>query len=159
VITDPTVIKEAISTFIAMAAEKLRAQGSCAARLSLFLHNRERIGSCITQSLPLPTAYTPDLITLALHLFETLYTPGEGYRKAGIMLQELVSEKNLQLDFFEKPKNQKLMKLIDRINKVHGDGTLFFGAEGTNNGWAQIRKNVSPRFTTCWDDLLTIDLT
>ena len=53
------------------------------------------------------------------------------------------------------------MKLVDRVNTLHGDRTIFFGAEGTQRAqrsWASVKKNVSPHFTTQWDELLTIQL-
>ncbi len=80
------------------------------------------------------------------------------------MLQDFVSDKEIQLNFFAKPQNKKLMKLVDRINRIHGDGTLFFGAEGTdksdksNKSWHPVKKNISSHFTTRWDELLTIQL-
>ncbi len=149
-------LKEAVATFVATAAEKLRAQDSLALRLTVFLYDHDRHGSSITTTLSMPTSFTPDLIHNAHALLETLYIPGKGYKKAGIMLQELTSDKEVQLNFFKNPKSTKLMKLVDKVNLLHGDGTLFFGAEGTQPKWPSVRKNVSPRYTTRWDDLLTI---
>lgn len=151
-------LKEAVATFVATAAEKLRAQDSLASRLTVFLYDQDRHGSSITTTLSIPTSYTPDLIQKAHELLESLYNPGKGYKKAGIMLQELTSDKEVQLDFFKNPKSNKLMKLVDKVNLLHGDGTLFFGAEGTKPKWSSVRKNVSPRFTTRWDNLLTIQI-
>jgi DNA polymerase V len=106
----------------------------------------------------MPTAFTPALIHHALRLLQLLFVPDKGYKKAGVMLQEIVSDKEVQLDFFTDPRNVKLMKLVDRINALHGDRTIFFGAEGTQRAWASVKKNVSPHFTTQWDELLTIQL-
>jgi DNA polymerase V len=151
-------LKEAVASFIAIAAEKLRAQESMSSRLSVFVYDKERRAESASCNLSMPTAFTPDLIHHALRLLQLLFVPDKGYRKAGVMLQEIVSDKEVQLDFFTDPRNVKLMKLVDRINMLHGDRTIFFGAEGTQRSWASVKKNVSPHFTTQWDELLTIQL-
>ncbi len=154
-------LKEAVASFIAIAAEKLRAQESMSSRLSVFVYDKERRAESASCNLSMPTAFTPDLIHHALRLLQLLFVPDKGYRKAGVMLQEIVSDKEVQLDFFTDPRNVKLMKLVDRINTLHGDRTIFFGAEGTQRAqrsWASVKKNVSPHFTTQWDELLTIQL-
>ena len=51
----------------------------------------------------MPTAFTPDLIHHALRLLQLFFVPDKGYRKAGVMLQEIVSDKEVQLDFFTDP--------------------------------------------------------
>lgn len=161
VVTSLDEIKEAVASFIAVAAEKLRAQESLSSRLTVFVYDKERRAESASCSLSIPTSFTPDLIHHALRLLTHLYVPEKGYRKAGVMLQEIVSEKETQLDFFSKPRSSKLMKLVDRINNLHGDGTLFFGAEGTpasKGSWSSVKKNISPHFTTQWDDFLTIQL-
>lgn len=158
VVTSIEEIKEAIASFIAIAATKLRSQESMASRLTVFVYDRDRRVESATTTLSIPTSFTPDLIHHAFRLLELLFVPAKGYRKAGVMLQEIVSDKEVQLDFFADPRNKDLMKLVDRINRIHGDGTIFFGAEGTQKAWASIRKNVSSHFTTSWDELLTIHL-
>ena len=158
VVTELGELKEAIASFIAIACEKLRAQASTASRLSVFLYDRERHAESATTTLTIATAFTPDLIQHAHRLLQILYLPGKGYRKAGVMLQEIISDKETQLDFFVEPRTSELMKLVDRINQIHGDGTIFFGAEGTHQTWAAVKQNVSSHFTTQWDELLTIQL-
>ena len=151
-------LREATASFMAIAARKLREQGSAALHLSVFICDKEQGTQSASTSLSIPTSFTPDLIQHAHRLLSHLYTPGSSYKKAGVMLQDFVSAKEIQLDFFAQPRNEKLMKLVDKVNQTHGSGTLFFGAEGTHKSWAPIKKNISPRFTTEWDELLTIEL-
>ncbi len=151
-------LQEAIASFVAIAARKLRAQESAALRLSVFLYDKDRRAESASTSLTTPSSFTPELIHVAHCLLHRLFVPGKSYKKAGIMLQDFVSDKEIQLDFFAKPQNEKLMKLVDKINLVHGNGTLFFGAEGTDKSWSPVKKNISSHFTTKWDELLTIQL-
>ncbi len=158
VVTELEVLKEAIASFISIAGTKLRSQDSAASRLSVFLYDKERRSESATTQLSCPTSFTPDLIYHAHRLLQLLFVPDKGYRKAGVTLQDFVSDKEIQLDFFANPRNKKLMKLVDTINQTLGERSLFFGAEGTKKSWAPIKKNVSSHFTTQWDELLTIEL-
>lgn len=158
VVTSLEELQEAVASFMALAASKLRAQESMASSLSVFVYDKERRVESASTTLSIPTAFTPDLIHHALRLLRLLFVPQKGYRKAGVTLQEIVSDKETQLDFFASPRNKELMKLVDRINHLHGRGTIFFGAEGVLKSWSSVKKNVSSHFTTQWDELLTIQL-
>lgn len=158
IVTSLEDLKEAVASFISIAARKLREQESAALHLCVFVYDKEKGMQSASTNLSIPTSFTPDLIHHAHRLLTHLYTAGNSYKKAGVMLQDFVSSKEIQLNFFAQPRNEKLMKLIDKVNQTHGNGTLFFGAEGTQKSWASVKKNVSSRFTTEWDELLTIEL-
>ena len=38
----------------------------------------------------------------------------------------------------------------------YGRDTVTFAASGIRRAWRLRREHVSPRFTTCWDELLTV---
>ncbi|MEO1692424.1 MAG: DUF4113 domain-containing protein, partial [Cyanobacteria bacterium J06631_6] len=50
-------------------------------------------------------------------------------------------------------KQQRLIKTVDRLNSTMGRNTVFWGVSGTNKSWITKRDNVSPRYTTSWDEL------
>jgi DNA polymerase V len=56
-----------------------------------------------------------------------------------------------------KEKRLKAMKAFDAINQRFGPDAMQFAAEG-KQGWRMKRGNVSSRFTTCWKELLTVDV-
>ncbi len=104
---DEADLAEALATYVATAAEKLRAQGSIAAFIEVFLNtNRFKeenyYGNAIHLTLPQATDYTPFLIHYAKHGLHKIYKSGFGYKKIGVLLGGLVSSKALQRDLFLK---------------------------------------------------------
>ncbi len=156
-------MREAIAFHASRAAEKLRAQGSAASGIHVFITtNRFKEGerqyaSTSSIELPVASAYTPDIIAYALQVLEKIYKPGYRYHKAGVMLTEIVPEENVQLDMFTtrrtQPKHHSLMETLDRLNRRWGKKTVRYAAEGTRYGWQMRQWRLTPRFTTLWSDL------
>jgi len=65
----------------------------------------------------------------------------------------------VQLDFLAPAvdlHDEKLMEAIDALNKRYGSGTIRFASEGIRQDW-KMRSNLrSPRYTSCWDELLVV---
>ncbi|NGX51652.1 MAG: DNA polymerase IV 1 [Chlamydiae bacterium] len=142
-------LREAVATFIAIAAKKLRREKLKAYSLLVFAGRESG-----TVHLPLASSYTPDLINLAHRALEGIYQKGESIKRAGVMLSELVSEDETQLDLFaqETAKNH-LMKTVDQINSRYGESIITFAGEGISKKWKRAPSRRSPRYTTSWEDL------
>ena len=67
-------LEEAVATYTARAAEKVRKQGSAVSSISIFLHTNAfqkdapQYGNSLTRVLPFPTSFTPDLFNVALDM-------------------------------------------------------------------------------------------
>lgn len=155
-------LSEAVSTYVTRSAEKLRAQKSVAGHLMVFLStNRFKEGPQYNNSLSTtlfpPTAYTPDLVRVALTLLSELYLPGFEYKKAGVMLSDIMAEDDVPLSFIESnyldDKRHQLMLAMDSLNKAHGRDTVFVASSGIKKDWEMRRAKLSPCFTTSWQDL------
>ena len=148
-------LEEAIATFAASAAEKLREQESLAGFVSVFISTNQETGSCHIQ-LPNPSAYTPELISLAKQALAKIYRPNLEYRKAGVLLGDFTEV--AQTDFITAPRKDKseAMKVLDQINAKYDKPALRFAAEGIERPWKSKRAHTSPKFTTHWNDLLII---
>ncbi len=155
-------LKEAIATYTTRAAEKLRADHLIASCVTVFLMTNmfsdgPRYANSLTAECPIPTSYTPDLIHLSHQLLERIYRPGYRYQKTGVIFTGLVPEDRIQLNLFTPAssldRNQELMHTVDRINGRWGSNTIFFAAAGIKQPWRMRRSMVSPRYTTCWDEL------
>lgn len=48
--------------------------------------------------------------------------------------------------------------MIDRINEQAGIDTVKFAIQGTDETWKMRQHNLSPHYTTRWEDLLIVDL-
>lgn len=158
-------LEEAVATYVARAAEKMRRQQLAAAQLHLFLHtNRFRpadpqYAAARTVTLPVATADTARLTRVALAALSDLWRDGYAYKKAGVMLLDLAPAAHVQGALFDAPdsgRRRTLMATIDAINRDHGRGTLTFAAAGRTQAWALRNAHRSPRYTTRWDELLAV---
>lgn len=154
-------LEEAVSTYIARAAEKLRRQHSVAGALQVFIrtnpfkpeHPQYQRG--LTVPLPVPSGDTRTLTRAALWGLKHLFKPGYAYQKAGVMLMELRAAGVVQGQLFDTapPDRPALMQVIDRANAQWGCGTLRLASEGVSKPWQMRRERVSPAYTTRWEDL------
>jgi len=158
-------LSEAIASYAARAAEKLRAQNSICNHISVWLQTngfkpeKPQYNNMIGCTLPEPTAFTPILINYALRLLERIYKEGYEYKKAGVALTDIVPAGESQLNLFvrfDQSKHRNLMRAMDTINAQWGRETLRSGASGYKRPWGMKRAMLSPRFTTRWEELLRI---
>ncbi len=160
-------LKEAIATYTARAAEKLRRQNCAAGFINVFVvtnekkdgqyeYNPQTSGTHI--SLPAPSSCTNELIKYAVPLMEKLYKKGPKYLKAGVMLGGIVPDTSIQGNLFTEAKNnnRKLMDAIDNINFSQRDDVLKFATSGTSRNWKMRQEMHSPRYTTRWNELFEI---
>jgi DNA polymerase V len=161
-------LEQAVATYAARAAEKLRKQGSVAAHISVFLHTNQfqpdqpQYANSASRTILFPTAFTPALISHALALLRGIYQQGYKYKKAGVLLTRIRPQERIQgdlvgefsLDQYEK--QARLMQAVDVINMVWGNDTLFFGAQGLTRTWQMRQKRRPPRSTTRWNELLSV---
>lgn len=152
-------LAEAVSSYIAIAAEKLRSQNSIAGMVQVYIRTNPHKEAPQYQrglTIPLPEA-TDDTLRLtraALWGLKRIYRPGFAYQKAGVALLNLSATANSQLSLFSKVRdNNQLMAVMDRINSVWGRGTLHSAAEGVHKNWKMKREKMSPSYTTRWDQL------
>lgn len=156
-------LSEAVSTYVARAAVKLREQQSVAAAVHVYLETsrfeaqgREyRWG--LTVPLPIPSDDTIQLTRAALTGVEAIFAPGRRYKKAGVVLMMLSAKQVRQEDLFgDTPSAQRaerLMKTLDGINGRFGQNTLRTGAMGFEQAWRMKSEHRSPRYTTHWKEL------
>ena len=162
-------LKEAVATFAARAAEKLRRQYSAASSIDVFVVTDGEVGMKYEynpqshhryHTLLHPTADTSELIRVALPLVESLYRKGMKYKKAGVILGGIVPDDALQGDLFSPPTkqyNRSLMSVLDNINFSMRDDMVKFGASGLTRNWKMRQEMRSSRYTTKWSELLTVD--
>jgi len=163
-------IKEAIATYTARAAEKLRRQFSAAGHIHVFIiehREGERHGMAYDthRQLDKPSSDSSILIRVATELVVDIYKKGPAYKKAGIILSDIVPEAARQGSLFVDSASADddrlpLMLAIDNINfscppahQPQHDSILRFAASGTNRGWKMKQEYRSPRYTTKWYEM------
>ncbi|NGX37903.1 MAG: DNA polymerase IV 1 [Chlamydiae bacterium] len=157
-------LEEALSSYTARAAEKLRAQESLASYLTVFLSTSPFIqmpySNSATILLPAPNDHTPTLITYAKMCLRGIFREGYLYKKVGVLFTDLSSKACYQQDLFyhPSPRQTQAMQALDRINAAYGKPALQFAAEGIEKPWKMRRMHTSQHFSTSWKELLTIPL-
>lgn len=160
-VTELPVLKDAISTFVANACAKLRAQNSHAAVIQVFLQtNRFRKDlpqymPSLAVPLPYPTNDSLEVNRWAGYLCERMFKDGYQYKKAGIMLSEISPVTRRQGDLLEAAPagNQRLMQALDMLNKRYGRGAVKISTQGTYKEWQMRQERKSPCYSTRWDEV------
>lgn len=164
-VTDIAELEEAVSQYTIRAAEKLRKQSSICGIVYVTLqtnhHKLRDLQHAETRSITLaePTNYTPELIKHTEYLLRKVYRKGFNYIKAGVMLGGIFPDDTAQLSVFktgDRLNQNRAMKAMDSINTAWGRDTLKIASSGIVQKWAMKRQHISRRYTTRWDELLTV---
>jgi DNA polymerase V len=159
-------LREAVASYTARAAEKLRCQHLATADLMVFIEtNRFKPGdaqhhAARTVQLPVATSDSGKLIGAALAGLAAIWGDGYRYKKAGVMLLDLHPASAVQAGLFDQPDTERrvtLMRTLDRLNLRFGRDTVSFAAAGHwQRPWKLRREFLSPRYTTAWDERLRV---
>ncbi len=159
-------LKEAVATFTARAAEKLRAQQHAAGNLTVVLVTDKYASPGepykFGKTIPLanPTAATPQLTAVAVSCAEELFRAGEKYRKAWVMLTGLIPQSEIQSHLFDAEiysgRDHRLMESLDHINAKYGRRTLIPASTGIEQPWQMKQQYLSRRCTTRWNELMEV---
>lgn len=161
---DYNYIRERISSFAISCAEKMRKQQSCCRLVMVFLKtnkfqvNEPQYGrNCVIQA-PYPTNSSIDIVRLAIQGLDKIYKKGFQYKKAGVMVMELIPEDSLQLNIFTQanPKHKELMKKIDFLNRNLGQQKVKFACQDLTKLWKMKQERLSKRYTTKLNEILEI---
>ena len=167
-VSDLDELLEAIASYTSRAAEKLRDQESLASYMDIFLmtnshHDSYYYANQVQIILPQPSHYTPKLIHYAKEGLRRIFREGLLYKKTGLTLGGIVSNKAYQMDLFvekneDEAKEQAIMQVMDRLNHRYGRKILKTAAEGIEQPWKSKREQCTPHYTTSWKELLTIQI-
>jgi DNA polymerase V len=161
-------LKEAVATYTARAAEKLRRQYCAAKYINVFVVTNDKKSDQYEYKpqthhchiiLPNATANTGELIQYAVSLIEKLYRPGSKYLKAGVMLGGIVPDESIQGNLFNsysENMTRPLMEAMDNINFSMRDDVVKYAAGGLKRNWKMRQELRSKRFTTRWDELFEV---
>lgn len=165
-----------IANFVALAAQKLRAQQKFCRKIGIHIRTSyfgddEKYVGDLAIRFDVPTADTRDLVKAAVLLLHHVYRPGFAYAKAGIILTELSDNRTTQgelITFLENPNSKKydeherersdrLMAAMDYINSKGEHKKIYLASQGHDNKKFADKKALSPCYTTKWQDLPIIE--
>ncbi len=165
-VTDYEEMRQAVYSYAARAAEKLRGEHQYCRFISTFVKtspfalNEPYYGNSAAVTLLTPTQDSRDIINAAVKCLDKIWRDDHRYQKAGVMLGDFFSQGVAQLNLFDdnapRAGSEKLMEVLDHLNAKDGKGTLYFAGQGIQQQWAMKREMLSPRYTTRYADLLLV---
>lgn len=160
-------MKEAVAQYATNAAVKLRKQRHNAYTITVSVVSKRYVEAPTyyhsqSYNFAVATSYTPDLIKAAHECLALIYKQGYEYKKAVVVLSQLVPYESQQLNIYkvvEKSEEKyQLMKCIDKANTKYGKNKVTFAAVGTKQPWRMKQLHKTPAYTTNWFELLTVDI-
>ena len=128
--------------------------------LTNFFNRKEKqYSNSIKLQLSYPTNNNIKIVKRALEGIRKIYREGYRYKKAGVILYGLTranQQKGL-LDY-DRESSDSIMNTMDRINERYGSSTIRLASEGIEKAWRMKRENVSPCYTTKFEDLVQVKL-
>ena len=160
-------IEQAVSNYASRCAEKLRKEKSCAQYIGVFLNvnrfkNHEGFNNGFRAAMfNVATNDTIKIIEVSKKLLKSMYKKNINYKKVGVIVGDIVPDNQVQLNLFndikDDLKSRELFKSIDSINKKMGRNTVKFLAQGISKRKKLKQENLSPCYTTRWEDILKIN--
>ncbi|MDH1508539.1 Y-family DNA polymerase [Pseudomonas mosselii] len=161
-LTELTPIKQAVATYTARAAEKLRAQGSVCKRMrvsirtGMFNPDEAKYAKGALVELPYPTNDTLLLTRAATEAAAQVFRSGFRYSKAEVLLMDLRQPGEFSDDLFAVTQPvacDRLMMMLDEINGKYGRGTMRTASVPDTPDWGMRREMMSRSYTTRIDQL------
>lgn len=168
-VSDLDSLKQAVATYTATAAEKLRQQQCVCGRVSVMITTPR----FQTQELQYRNVYQIPLITpsdnsallskVAIQALQQIWRPEFRYQKAAVILSTIRPKGVVQEDLFTPQanasiKSDALIQVMDQLNHRMGKNTLRLANCGLQRQahWKMKRDHMSPRCTTRWNELLSV---
>jgi len=165
-ISDFDLLRERVSTFASVCAEKLRKQNSCCHTIIVMLViDKHTVQTSkyyfnIAVTLPFATNSTLTISNTVINMLKKLHKGNENmkFKKAGVIVTELIDENKKQLQLFEEenPKHLALMKVMDKLNNKIGDKKVKLATQNLSLTWNMNQNHLSPKYTTNFKDILEI---
>lgn len=155
-------MREAVCSYAARAAEKLRGEKQFCRQVSVFLRTsphaagEQLYANQATGGLPIPTNDSRDIIAQAMQCLDNIWLEDRRYMKAGIVLGDFYDRGVAQLGLFDRYQPrvnaEALMATLDKVNRS-GKGQIWFAGQGIRRDWQMKREMLSPAYTTRISDL------
>ena len=164
-----------VSDFAALCAKKLREEGSAACDVTTFMYTN-RFREDLQQYFPSATirldvaaSSAQEIVGAALRAFRTIYRPGFRYKKAGVIVSNIVPDDAVQGTIFGfdeelRSRQDRLSEVMDKVNRAAAGGTdssgkslIRLAAQRPGHFADGIRRDFCSRlYTTSLDDIIEV---
>lgn len=165
-------IREAISNYVMRACQKMRQQKTSAQALYVYIRtnpfaNKPQYCHGQTIGFANPTNNVLEILKYALKILDQIFKEGYSYKKAGVMLLDLIDDKRpqqinlfdnlskksdicgqIKIDEINLPKSEIIQQTIEKINQNFNKNTIFYAIMGTKREWSMQCNNRSKHYTT-----------
>jgi DNA polymerase V len=162
-VTDLDDLINAVSGFATTAAADIRKANLVSSAISVFMEtsrfsNEPQYAPSQSVELSPATNNTKHIVRAAIQGVKEAYREGFKFKKAGVMLLDLVDADHAPRSLFDShdPKDDKLIEAFDAIIRQQGPGAINFGTAGQPSAWHSASAFRSPNFTTEWPDIPTV---
>ena len=163
-ITTLSEMKERVSAFATVCAEKLRKQKSCCYSVMVYLRKdkykveTQRYNFYKLETLPFASNSSITISRLAVKMLIEMFEEGGIYKKAGVIVTSIIPENQKQFHLFEEenPKHMKLMQVIDAYHKKTGERKIRLGNQDLQKTWKMKQDHLSKKYTTNFNQILEI---
>ena len=161
-------LRAAIVNFTTIACEKLRSQQCWAKSITVFIRTDpfnakgEQYRASTNVVLAAPSQETQTLIKAAVNGLKSLYKLDYNYKKAGVVINDILPANIAQLDLFDAPeKPSELSSTLDEINNKYcfnreTRAAIQYAAVNSCNDWCMSQNYRTPRYTTNWSEIKQI---
>ncbi len=155
-------LEEAVANYAVKATRKIRSEGSLASAIQVFIktnrfrEDQEQYANVQTLAFDEPTDDLIRVVKNAKSLLRSIYRKGYAYKKAGVLLLDLIPKGAQQGLLFEEHGNPRQREFVDAVEEVaarYGESGAFLAAQGINKKWSMRREMRTPRYTTSWDEI------
>ena len=159
-------VSEAVSSFTSILCEKLRAENLLAGKISVFIsgnyydEKEPYYSNSDTATITYPTNSTIELTHLALEVVEKIFRDDRQIKRACVMVSNLSSAKEHQLNLFnpiDEAKHQKLSTAIDLLNRKNQGPIVKLASSGTEKIWKPKMEFKSREYTTCFKGIIRVN--
>lgn len=158
-------MRAAVAWFLTRACEKLRRHRLAAGSITVFMETNRfktddpQYANSVSFSIAPMSDNTREIMELAQRGVEAIYKNGFRYKRGGVTLGKLAPVEAVPLRLWEDEdhqRNQALMEAVDHLNRKYGQDTVKCGWFPTEGKWRTRFAQLSPRYTTRWDELLCV---
>ena len=159
-------LHEAISNYAVRACQKMRFQKTKAQAIYVYIRTNpfsstNQYCQGKTYSFNQPTNNVSEIIKCAIKIIDEIYLQGYAYKKAGIMLIDLIDENYLQYDLFSNQlpsdkKSEIIQQTMEKINQTFTKNSIFYATQGIKRNWEMQCNQRSKHYTTSIAELAQI---
>ena len=158
-------LKEAVANHATNCAMKLRKEKSLASSVMVFIKTNPfknqdcQYSNALKFNLKIPSNDSMEITKNALTLLDKIYKKGYSYKKAGVIVSDIVPQNSRQLSLFSDKdpiKVNQVMEAMDKVNQTMGRNKVRLAVQGYDRKWRLKQEKLSPCYTTRFSDILNV---